>query len=383
MESIDHCQHVLNVLTQKPEFWGHKEYKRIRECISYFKAHPEMFPSLPGDMLPDAPKKRTPESTVKQLIPLLNNEMPVEVSSYWLTAEEISHQLIHAGVRRSLSLDLVLQSLQRNNKNEVHLKVWEYGGVKYYRSMAAHLADASNNVPLGQRLKGKNGTHTRVHFMPPTGYFNTYNSINAIRINSALDIIEEKMQQSSVDHCDDTSMTVRIALSTEVKTTELDENFDSKLRWEGQDIEDYDGNCLLKTSKMDNFIRESTHHSAKCGKRLVLIERNTTHQGTMVDEVWKCPCCEAKLSFHNQNMVKSTEFAQDTSYSRIQPEFNLRIAEGAKLEGINLTKLQGFLSGHMGINIPTERNLRKQVTKINSSIHNLCEERKIENRKEQ
>ena len=46
-----------------------------------------------------------------------------------------------------------------------------------------------------------------------------------------------------------------------------------KVIWPGEDIPDYDGNCFMKVSKMDDFIRLSTAHSAKCGMPLVLSER--------------------------------------------------------------------------------------------------------------
>ena len=34
--------------------------------------------------------------------------------------------------------------------------------------------------------------------------------------------------------------------------------------WEGSDASDYDGSCLMRVSKMDDFIRLATAHSARC-----------------------------------------------------------------------------------------------------------------------
>jgi len=94
----------------------------------------------------------------------------------------------------------------------------------------------------------------------------------------------------------------------------------------------------MKVSNMEDFIRLSTAHSAKCGKQLVL-QRRDTNLGAMIRETWKCPCCEAELSFSNCDKVRSDEVAQGASHSRNQPDFNIRMIKGAQLVGINTTKL--------------------------------------------
>ena len=50
--------------------------------------------------------------------------------------------------------------------------------------------------------------------------------------------------------------------------------------------------------------------------------------------------------------------------------------------GINVTKLQEFLYGEMGIRVATDANLRKQMTKVRAGVTTTYEERKVENRKE-
>ena len=42
------------------------------------------------------------------------------------------------------------------------------------------------------------------------------------------------------------------------------------VHWEGIDLPDYDGNCLMSFTKLENFIRLATGHSAQCGMQLVL-----------------------------------------------------------------------------------------------------------------
>ena len=148
-----------------------------------------------------------------------------------------------------------------------------------------------------------------------------------------------------------------------------------------QDIEGYDGNILMCASKMEDFIRLATAHSATCGKQLVLVERNTNN-GAHVQHTWKCPCCGDELTMSNCDMVRSSEVALGASYSRSQPDFNLRIPKGARLVGINVEKVEEFMSGHMGIKIPNDNNLRKQMTKVHASIHHTYKEREEENRRE-
>jgi len=55
-ESLEHCIHVLKVLTRSqkgPEFWEREDYKGIRECLQVIKSQPDRFPIKFGDRLPD------------------------------------------------------------------------------------------------------------------------------------------------------------------------------------------------------------------------------------------------------------------------------------------------------------------------------------------
>ena len=51
--SLDHCCHVLKLLTVKPNLWPRPEFKEIRECVEIIKACPNKFSSVSGDNLPD------------------------------------------------------------------------------------------------------------------------------------------------------------------------------------------------------------------------------------------------------------------------------------------------------------------------------------------
>ena len=53
-EHIEHCLHVLNVLNDRPQLWPRPEFKPIRESVSFFCVNATLFPSIAGDIVPDA-----------------------------------------------------------------------------------------------------------------------------------------------------------------------------------------------------------------------------------------------------------------------------------------------------------------------------------------
>lgn len=60
---------------------------------------------------------------------------------------------------------------------------------------------------------------------------------------------------------------------------------------DGTYIKGHDGHCLMKISKLDDFIRASTWHAANWGKHNFFIFSAIVFQWTMVHEVWKCSYC--------------------------------------------------------------------------------------------
>ena len=166
-----------------------------------------------------------------------------------------------------------------------------------------------------------------------------------------------------------------------MKMHEIDVQTEAPTRWEGTDIGTNDGNFLLSLSRMENFIRLSTAHAANCGKQLVHIKRDTLY-GAMIQHVWKCPCCLTELSMHICSMIKSSDITQVRALSCEKPGFNLRMAKGIQLTGINTTKLIKFMHGEMGIKISHANNLQNQITKVRKSIHSTYADRLAENRKE-
>ena len=57
----------------------------------------------------------------------------------WVTAEEMHQRLLHLGVRRSLSREMVSEALRRNNIGRKMVAVWEYQKEHWYRSTKSAL----------------------------------------------------------------------------------------------------------------------------------------------------------------------------------------------------------------------------------------------------
>ena len=139
------------------------------------------------------------KNVIKKNILQLNNSLPGKLGFFWVTGEELRDRLVHSGVRSTLSLKMVQESLQRNNPDQMHLKTWRYSDVTYFRSTAAHLKpkEKENRLPNEQRFKtGKaTGRENRVSINPPQNYFVCCNNAeirNLLEVtNKALDDLEE------------------------------------------------------------------------------------------------------------------------------------------------------------------------------------------------
>mmetsp|Transcript_4047 Transcript_4047/g.6232 ORF Transcript_4047/g.6232 Transcript_4047/m.6232 type:complete len:130 (+) Transcript_4047:437-826(+) len=107
---------------------------------------------------------------------------------------------------------------------------------------------------------------------------------------------------------------------------------------------------------MDDFIREATCHSARCGKQLQLIERDTK-MGAAVKEVWMCPACGGKLQLFNCKWVKTKVVEPERKYTRTQPEINLKITNLFSV-GVNMNKVLKSISEKLGIKCLIEFVLR-------------------------
>ena len=111
----------------------------------------------------------------------------------WVTAEEMHQRLLHLGVRRSLSLGMVLEALQRNNAGQKMVAKWEYQKELWYRSKAVDVADA---VPLDQRNQ-RSGRQKRVGkiIFPPVNHFEGTQNQHFVALNEALEDLERERER--------------------------------------------------------------------------------------------------------------------------------------------------------------------------------------------
>ena len=137
----------------------------------------------------------TLQKLIKKNILLLNNDLPDNFGSIWVTGEELHQRLLHAGVDISLTLEMVQDALRNSNRGEVFLKKWEYSGVDYFRSAVAHLKDVTNS-PMEQRLKGKGGSpNRRININPIRDYFKSSNNSHFRLVNDALLKLEVALEE--------------------------------------------------------------------------------------------------------------------------------------------------------------------------------------------
>ena len=140
------------------------------------------------------PRKSCPHlTTIRKGILPLNNTLPSTVSSIWLTSAELHSRLLIAGVRRSLTVDMIANALRLYNNNEVYMTMTMHGGNAYYRSTMAHLSDIQKSVPTHQRFSGKTtGKKRRVLANPVRDYFIQSDNQHLEVINHALVELEEE-----------------------------------------------------------------------------------------------------------------------------------------------------------------------------------------------
>lgn len=247
-------------------------------------------------------KITTLRATVRKYILSLNNDLPDDVGAYWLTIKELHDRLIYSGVDRSLDISLVENALRHNNKGEKYLKRSDWGIDHYYRSINVHVEDSSGVSPKDQRLE--NGRPIRIFFMPERDYFigrgnEKFEAINSALIEIEHELLEEKERAQSAP--------------PEMKSVGLQVEPQSK--WvPTQPIQEYDGNCLMSVTKMEELIHQLSGHSAVCGMELLLVQRDLS-QGAYLIERWKCPVCLKEIELRNCDMAKTDEVAQGAAFS--------------------------------------------------------------------
>ena len=296
----------------------------------------------------------------KSLI-LLNNYLPEDYGSIWVTDEEIRDRLLHCGVHNSLTVDMVQSALRSSNRGNVFLKKREFNGTSYY--VPTKFADDSI-VPTDQRFTNASRDRARrIHINPDKDYFSTCDRASTLlnEVNITLN-----QHESVIISDDEASKKLRF---------EPEDNL-----WRGCSIKPFDGNIIMRCCRMDEFIQLVSSHSAKCRHTVTLINRDTSY-GAYVKEVWKCPGCHQELELTNCEIVKTEVVERERKFSRKQPDINLRIA-GAFTIGVNMTKTINLLSKTLGIKMSNKKNLLHQNKKIRVAVAKVTKHRLQENRRE-
>jgi hypothetical protein len=114
-------------------------------------------------------------------------------------------------------------------------------------------------------------------------------------------------------------------------------DFFSSWNWEDEEcrpdfshIEGNKGVGLFDIAMLNDFINQATLHSSKCGaqQNLKVVDKKW---GAGIKIEWTCVHCQAVLELRNCNWTKSTIASPTKKRSRMTPEINTRIVNGARM----------------------------------------------------
>ena len=120
---------------------------------------------------------------IRDVVISLSIALPDDVGFIWVTADKILARLIHAGDVPSLKISQVHGALNKNNGDEVLLKVWRYFGEKVLQT---------HFVAFGLDMQRFNGWKKRMNINPLRNYFKEFINHKLTVINKALDKLEEE-----------------------------------------------------------------------------------------------------------------------------------------------------------------------------------------------
>ena len=148
-----------------------------------------------------------------------------------------------------------------------------------------------------------------------------------------------------------------------------------------QDFSHVEGNKgfgFFDIAMLNEFIYRATLHSSKCGAPLNL-KVVDKRWGAGIKIKWACVHCQAVLELRNCTWTKSEVVSPTKKRSRMTPEINTRITNGARMNGINMSQIWGLFETTMDTKIMHPRNLRRSEEKVRVALHSLYEEREDEN----
>jgi hypothetical protein len=148
-----------------------------------------------------------------------------------------------------------------------------------------------------------------------------------------------------------------------------------------QDFSHVEGNKgfgFFDIAMLNDFIYRATLHSSKCGAPLNL-KVVDKRWGAGIKIKWSCVHCQAVLELRNCTWTKSEVVSPTKKRSRMTPEINTRITNGARMNGINMSQIWGLFETTLDTKIMHPRNLRQSEEKVRVALHQLYDEREDDN----
>ncbi len=92
---------------------------------------------------------------------------------------------------------------------------------------------------------------------------------------------------------------------------------------------------------LNDFIYRAILHSSMCGapQNLKMVDKRW---GAGIKIEWTCAHCQSVFQLHNCIWTKSAVVSPTKKQSRMTPEINTRIANGARMNGINMSQIWGL-----------------------------------------
>ena len=116
-------------------------------------------------------------------------------------------------------------------------------------------------------------------------------------------------------------------------------------------IKDNKANGVFSLPLLTKFIYKVSRHAVECESPVNLDAVDKRFSAAIIEH-WKCLKCMQALEQRNCQWVKTDFVEPGRKDAYPQPELNLRIIKGDHPLGINLEKVQKFMSGTLAINIP-------------------------------
>ena len=386
------------------------------------------------------------EKDVMKNILILNNQTPRENNMYWITIEEMRDRLVHCGVDKALTTNMIGEALKKVNRGESFLTRRHEGKTPYYRPA---IYSNESGTPNDQRIVLKGSK--RLPITPQRDYFkSTEQTVNMLAmVNQAL----VQLDNDSHSQCKVRAAALRNQQNTAALTIQSAvREWQAQLRaeyWEwrcrqrtkmSHDIADNKCNSINNESDSSGLVdfeqccsddesideddcsRYDNDELSDCyefhlhlepadfshivddGYGIFNLRMMTEFITNLTRHAAQCSapleitsmdkrygagidqywtCCCCKERFRLRNCEWIRSVVQrGKGWSRLQPALNLELAMGARVNGINHEKLIGFLQGSVGIKTMSRRNQKHIDLKICGAILQIYEKRQEENLKE-